>query len=128
MTNITDTKGYTITGVFNVTTSIKQDKDSTESKTLTLKVHMNNVSLQDVITKSLRPVVISWQNGPGRSKFTTWKHNGSVDIDFKSPAKKVKTRDELINDYVMVFMKAGVDKTSAIELATKAVDNPELTQ
>lgn len=128
MKHITKVKGYTVTGVFNVATSIKQDKDSTESKTLTLKVHMDNVSLQDVITKALRPVVISWQNGPGRTKFTTWKHNGTVDIDFTSPAKKVKTRDELIDEYVIVFMKAGVDKASATDLATKAVDNPELIQ
>ena len=128
MENITDIKGYTITGIFKTTTSIKQDKDSTESKTLNLNIHINNVSLQDVITKALRPVVISWQNGPGRSKFATWTHNGSVDIDFKSPGKKVKTRDELINDYIVVFMKAGVDKESATELATKAVDQPELIQ
>ena len=126
MNNITNIKKYSVTGVFNVTTSIKQDKDSTESKTLTLKVHMNNVSLQDVITKSLRPVVISWQNGPGRSKFDTWKHNGSVDIDFTSPAKKVKSREELIEDAKLTFMKAGIDEVDALTMATKVVDNPEL--
>ena len=128
MNNITDIKGYSITGIFKTTTSIKQDKDSTESKHLNLSINMDRVPLQDVITKALRPVVISWQNGPGRSKFNTWKHNGSVSIDFTSPAKKVKTEAELIEDYIVVFMKAGVDKDSATELATKAVRNPELTK
>jgi len=128
MTNITSIKDYTVTGVFKTTTSIKQDKDSTESKTLNLNIHINNVSLQDIITKALRPVVISWQNGPGRSKFATWTHNGSVDIDFKSPAKKIKTREESIEDAKLTFMKAGIDKESAIEMATKVVDNPELIQ
>ena len=128
MNNITDIKEYSVTGVFKTTTSIKQDKDSTESKLLNLNIHMNNVSLQDVITKALRPVVISWQNGPGRSKFTTWKHNGSVDIDFKSPAKKVKTRDELIEDARLTFMKAGIGDVDAMTMAIKVVDNPELIQ
>ena len=128
MTNITDIKEYSITGIFKTTTKIKQDADSTESKHINLNVHMNNASLQDIMSKALRTTVISWANGPGRSKWNTWKHNGSVDIDFKAPGKKIKTREESIEDAKLTFMKAGVDVDSALTMAIKVVDNPELVQ
>ena len=128
MENITNIKDYTVTGVFKTTTSIKQDADSTESKHINLNIRMNNTPLQDVITKALRPTVISWANGPGRSKWNTWKHNGSVDIDFKAPGKKIKTRDESIEDARLTFMKAGISDVDAMAMAIKVVDNPELIQ
>ena len=128
MTNITNIKGYSITGIFKTTTKIKQDADSTESKHINLNVHMNNASLQDIVTKALRTTVISWANGPGRSKWNTWTNNGSVDIDFKAPGKKIKTRDESIEDARLTFMKAGISDVDATAMAIKVVDNPELIQ
>lgn len=124
MTNITKVNEYTLTGTFDVITSIKAFKESDEVKQLTLRVHMNNVPLRDLITKSLRPVVIAWQNGQGRSKFNTWTNHSTVDIDFTSPSKQVKTREENISDLHQAFCRAGVDNEQALELATKAVDNP----
>jgi len=125
MTNITDIKNHTVTGVFSIAGSIKADQDSTEVKHYTLKVHCNSVPLQDIVTKALSQIRITWANGPGRSKFATRKDHAVVDIDFSSPAKKIKTREEFIDEYQVAFMKAGVDKASALELATKAVDSPE---
>lgn len=124
MTNITKPGEYTLTGTFDVNTSIKAFKDSDEVKQLTLRVHMNSVPLRDLITKSLRPTVIAWQNGIGRNKFDSWTNHSTVEIDFTSPAKKVKTRKENISELHQAFCKAGVDKDQALELATKAVDNP----
>ena len=123
-TNITKVNEYSVTGTFDVNCSLKAFKDSDEVKHLTLRVHMNSVPLRDLITKSLRSVVIAFQNGPGRSRFDNWTNHSTVDIDFTSPAKKVKTREENISELHQAFMKAGVDKDQALELATKAVDNP----
>jgi len=67
--------------------SIKPDKDSDESKTITLKVKFDGVDLSDVFAKAVSGAVIQWQNGPGRSKFDTWMDKQTVNIDFKSPAR-----------------------------------------
>lgn len=123
-TNITKVSDYSITGTFDVNTSIKAFKDSDEVKQLTLRVHVNQVSLRDIVTKALRPVVIAWQNGQGRSKFNNWINHSTVDIDFGSPGKQVKSRKENIEDLRIAFCKAGVDEIQALELATKAIDNP----
>ena len=123
-TNITKVNDYSVTGTFDVNTSIKAFKDSDEVKQLTLRVHVNQVPLRDIVTKSLRPVVIAWQNGSGRGKFNNWINHSTVDIDFGSPGKQVKTREEDIEDLRIAFCKADVEEKQALELATKAIDNP----
>ena len=127
MEKITKVGEYVVNGTFDVACSIRPDKDSTEKKTVTLRFRMNSVPLQDVVTKALSSAKIQWQNGPGRSKFDLWKDKGVVEVDFKSPAAKVKTREEYIEEYKSAFMRAGLDEKKAEELATKAVDNPEVT-
>ena len=117
---------YAVNGYVDVACSFRADKDGTEVKNVTLRIHYQSVSLRDIITKSTAPVRISWQNGPGRNRFNTWKDRQTIDVNFTSPAAKVKTREEQIEEYRMAFMKAGLDKPKATELATKAVDNPEL--
>lgn len=67
--------------------SIKADKDSDESKQVTLRVKFDGVSLQSVFDKAVGGAVISWQNGPGRRQFDTWKANQTIDIEFKSPGR-----------------------------------------
>ena len=67
--------------------SIKADKDSTESKTIHLSVKFDGVVLQDVFDKAVSGAVIQWQNGPGRSKYDSWKNGQGVTIEFKSPAR-----------------------------------------
>lgn len=124
MTNITKINDYSVTGTFDVNTSIKAFKDSDEVKQLTLRVHVNQVPLRDLITKALRPIVIAWQNTSGRTKFNSWTNHSTVDIDFTSPGKQVKTREENIEDLRVAFCKAGVDEVQALELATKAIDDP----
>ena len=124
MTNIKNVNEYCVSGVFSVNTSIKAFKDSNDSKQLTLRVHMNSVPLRDLITKSLRSVTIAWQNSSGRSRFEKWTNHSTVDIEFNSPNKKVKSNEEKINELFVGFCAAGVEKDQALELATKAVNNP----
>lgn len=128
MTDILKTSDYTVSGVFKTTCSIKPYAEATESKTLNLEIVLAKVPLADVVTKALRPTVITWQNGPGRSKYATWDVKKPITIDFTSPAKKVKSEGELIDEYTEAFMKAGLDKESAKDLATKAVKDPAVIE
>lgn len=65
---------------------IKPDKDSSDTKQVTLKVKFDGVSLQAVFDKAMSSTVISWQNGQGRSKFDSWIDKGTVEVNFKAPA------------------------------------------
>lgn len=67
--------------------SIKPDKDSDQSKQVTLSVKFDGVTLQSVFEKALSSAVIQWQNGPGRSKFDTWKNGQVVVVEFKAPGR-----------------------------------------
>lgn len=89
MNNITnqDIANYTVTGTFDVACSFKADKDSTESKKVTLRIHMKTLPLSEVIQRSLSPVKIAWQNGPGRKNFSSWKNHQVVEIGFTAPGK-----------------------------------------
>lgn len=126
METITKAADYLVTGKFDISTSIKPDADSVESKTLTLRFNLNGVPLRDIIQKALSTSRISWQNGPGRSKFDTWKDRQVIEVDFSSPAKRIKSREESIEELKAAFQKAGLPKEQAAQLATKAVDNPEV--
>ena len=68
--------------------SIKADKDSDESKTITLEVKFDGVALEDVFSKALSSTVIAWQNGVGRKGFDTFKDKSTVKVDFKAPSSK----------------------------------------
>lgn len=126
MQTITKVSDYLVTGKFDITTSLKPHEDALESKTLTLRFVMDNVPLRDVIQKALAPSRISWQNSPGRPKFDTWKNGSVIEVNFSSPSKRVKSREESIEELSIAFQKAGLPKDQSIELATKAIDNPEI--
>ena len=66
---------------------IKPDGDSTESKSITLRIGFNGVTLKDVFTKAVSSAVIQWQNGPGRKQFDTWTDKGTVNVEFKAPGR-----------------------------------------
>ena len=76
--------GVTLTKVC----SIKADKDSTESKNITLKVKFDGATVQSVFDKALAGAVIQWQNGQGRKNFDTFKANQTVEINFNAPAAR----------------------------------------
>lgn len=76
--------------------SIKADSESTESKQVTLRFHLEGVSLRDVLTNAISTAVVKWQNGPGRKQFDQWTQHQVIDVDFKSPGKKIETPEEIM--------------------------------
>ena len=68
--------------------SIKADKDSTETKQITLKVKFDGATVQSVFDKAVAGAVIQWQNGVGRKQFDTFKNNQTIDIQFSAPASR----------------------------------------
>lgn len=84
MTDLTQkVEGVTLSKVCKV----REDKESDEVKTITLRVKFDGVTLQDVFAKALSGAVIQWQNGPGRNKFTTWEDNQIVEVNFSAPGR-----------------------------------------
>ena len=68
--------------------SIKADKESTESKLISLKVKFDGAVLSSVFDKAVSGAVIAWQNGVGRKQFDTFKANQTVEIQFSAPASR----------------------------------------
>jgi len=68
--------------------SIKADKDSTESKNITLRVKFDGATIQSVFDKAVAGAVIAWQNGVGRKGYDNFKTNQVVDIQFVAPASR----------------------------------------
>jgi len=72
----------------NKACSIKADADSTDSKTINLRIKFDGATLGDVFAKAVSSAVISWQNGVGRKGYDTFKANQTVEVQFTSPASK----------------------------------------
>jgi len=66
---------------------IKPDGESDQKKNINLRVKFDGVTLGDVFNKAVSGAVIQWQNGPGRSKFDTWRNNQTVEITFAAPGR-----------------------------------------
>ncbi|MBE3141980.1 MAG: hypothetical protein IMZ53_15505 [Thermoplasmata archaeon] len=84
--------------------SIKADKDSDESKSITLKVKFDGSVLSSVFDKAVSGAVIQWQNGVGRKNFDTFKPNQTVEIQFSAPA----SRSAVDPETAMVALLAGM--------------------
>ena len=94
--------------------SISPDKDSDDSKNITLKVKFDGVPLQGVFDKAISQTVIQWQNGPGRKKFDAWNNGQVVEVSFKSPAR---TSIDPMTQLLAEATAAGVDTTDQNEMA-----------
>lgn len=66
--------------------SFKPDGDSTESKTVTLKIKVDGVPLKAVFDKAGAATAVQWQNGKARKNYDTFKEGQVVEVDFKAPA------------------------------------------
>ena len=126
MTEIKNIREYTVTGVYDIDASFRADDASDERKRVTLRFKMNSTALLDIITPALSSKRITWVNSVGRKKFDTIKNRAVIELDYASPGTRVKTREESIDELRTAFMKAGLTAEKALELATKAVDNPEI--
>lgn len=89
--------------------SIKPDKDSDESKTVTLSIKFDGVTLGAVFEKAMSSAVIQWQNGPGRSKFDQWKSGQTVTVEFKAPGRAPQISPQA--QFKADLVAAGVDPT-----------------
>ena len=96
--------------------SIKPDKESDESKNITLRIKFDGSTLQGVFDKAVSSAVIQWQNGVGRKHFDTFKSGQVVEIQFTSPAKttidpmesiiaSAKASGMTVEEYVIAEMK-----------------------
>jgi hypothetical protein len=75
--------------------SIKADKDSAESKNITLRIKFDGATIQSVFDKAVAGAVIAWQNGVGRKGYDTFKANQTVDIQFTAPASRTAVDPEM---------------------------------
>lgn len=74
---------YVVTGEFDIEFSVKQDKDSDETKSGTLRFKMDKVPLSDIVASSLKDKRINAQVGLRGDKFATLKNGQIVVLDYK---------------------------------------------
>ena len=101
--------------------SIKPDKDSDESKNITLRIKFDGATLQSVFDKAVSGAVIQWQNGIGRKNFDTFKPNQIVDVQFNAPASRTAIDPETAMIAKLKSMTPNEQAAYLKELATKAV-------
>lgn len=100
--------------------SIKPDKDSDESKNITLKIKFDGSTLQSVFDKAVSGAVIQWQNGIGRKNFDTFKPNQIVDVQFNAPASRTAIDPETAMIAKLQSMTPDEQTKYLKELSTKA--------
>ena len=92
-----DASTNTFSGKESIACSIKADADSTESKTLTLDVEFNQVTLAELLGPAMKSIRIAWQNGPGRKGFENWTNGQHIAVDAKHPGKSPEDPKALLN-------------------------------
>ena len=102
MTNITKetVKDYVLTGKFDVQASIKPDKESTVSKTVTLRFVAEALSLDSIIQGKLSQAKISYVNMVGRPKYDSIKNASVIEVSLSSPGKRIETPEDKVAKYV----------------------------
>jgi hypothetical protein len=102
MTNITKetVKDYVLTGKFDVQASIKPDKESTVSKTVTLRFVAEALSLDSIIQGKLSQAKISYVNTVGRPKYDSIKNASVIEVSLSSPGKRIETPEDKVAKYV----------------------------
>jgi len=129
VTEITDPSNFVLTGTWTIAGSMKADKDSDDKKSFTIRFHLDKTPVKEVLAKALSGKKIDWVNSKnGRTSIDKLKNNATIDVPFGKVTDTIKSREEQIADLVLAFRKAGLPEEQAVELATKAVDNPEIIQ
>ena len=108
--------GVTLTKVC----SIKADKDSTESKAITLRVKFDGATIKSVFDKAVAGAVIAWQNGVGRKQYDTFKANQTVDIQFSAPASRTAVDPETAVILLLAGMTLEQQEAKIKELMAKS--------
>lgn len=100
--------------------SIKADKDSEESKQVTLRVKFDGATVQSVFDKAVAGAVIQWQNGVGRKGFDTFKNGQVVDIQFTAPASRTAVDPETAMVAILAGLTPAQQKAKIEEMIAKA--------
>jgi hypothetical protein len=108
-----------VNGTFDIAASIREDNESTESKTVTLRLKLDNVSLNEIMAKAASSARISWQNGPGRKNFSTWTSGSVIEVDFASPGKVVLSDEQQMKKLAESLKAKGLTKEQMIEYMMK---------
>jgi hypothetical protein len=101
--------------------SIKPDKESDESKQITLKVKFDGAVLSSVFDKAVSGAIIQWQNGVGRKNFDTYKNGQVIEIQFIAPASRTAIDPETAMIAKLQSMTPEEQVKYLKELAAKAV-------
>lgn len=79
---------FTVTGEFDIAASIKADKDSSESKQVTLRFKLVNTPVGEILGSSLKDKRINWQV-KGRNGFNSIKDKSVIVVDYKGGRQPV---------------------------------------
>jgi len=110
-----------ITGVkLSKVCSIRADKDSTESKQVTIKVKFDGATLGSVFEKAVAGAVIQVQNGRLRKEYDQLKNGQVIEIQFSAPAAKAQIDPEQAMITKLQAMTPEQRLAYLKELATKA--------
>jgi hypothetical protein len=98
MTNVTKDKigEFVVSGEFDIAASVKADRDSLESKSVTLRFVMDSVPLSDIIASSLKDKRINWQT-TARSKFSSISNKSIVRVDYKGGRSTIASKEQVVN-------------------------------
>lgn len=66
--------------------AVKPEKDSAESRTITLRVKFDGATIADVFEKAMASTVIQWQ-AKAREKFTSIVDKSTVEVNFIAPTR-----------------------------------------
>jgi hypothetical protein len=86
---------FVISGEFDIAASVKSDRDSLESKTVTLRFVLNSVPLSDIIASSLKDKRINWQTS-ARSKFNSIPNKSIVRVDYKGGRSQITSKEQVV--------------------------------
>jgi hypothetical protein len=87
---------YSVSGEFDISASIKSDRDSLESKTVTLRFMFDQVPLSDIIASSLKDKRINWQTS-ARSRFNSITNKAVIRVDYKGGRSHITSKEQVVN-------------------------------
>jgi hypothetical protein len=108
-----------VNGTFDIAASIKEDNESTESKTVTLRLLLVDCPLSEIMSKAASSARISWQNGPGRKNFSSWTSGQVVEVDFSSPGKTILSPEAQVKKLAESLKAKGMTAEEMISYLTK---------
>lgn len=111
-------------GIVQHTLSITNDRD--EKAQITIKVDFSTATDNDIKSWLVSNRVIAGQRPWRKLSLVELKELNGQTFIAQDIGKKVKSRQEQIDQFKTAFVSAGIPLDKALELAMAAVDNPQL--